>query len=24
VNPNMQQIQGYVEEIKKFLRDQST
>jgi len=23
VNPNMQQIQSYVEEIKKFLRDQS-
>ena len=24
VNPNMQQIQHYVEDIKKFLRDQST
>ena len=24
VNPNMQQIQRYVEDIKKFLRDQST
>jgi tetrahydromethanopterin S-methyltransferase subunit F len=24
VNPNMQEIQRYVEDIKKFLRDQAT